>query len=215
MGFETRKAYMESKPREERQFTAEVELRDGVAGAAGLNLTGYASMTGVPYEVNDMFGSYTETVERGAFKKALSEKQDVRLLVNHDGVPIARTKSGTLNLSEDERGLRVDAPDLDGGSPLVQTVRSAMQRGDLDQMSFGFQAVRQEWSEDYSQRSIREVKLFDVSVVTYPAAPTTEAAMRDGDEPPETAIVVAPKIGQRSLSTFQALRDALDLDKPA
>ena len=212
MTFETRKQFVESKPREVRQFTADVEVRDGDE-AGGLNLTGYASMTGVPYEVNDAFGSYTETITRGAFAKALSERHDVRLLVNHDGIPIARTKSGTLNLAEDEQGLRVDAPDLDGSSPLVQTVRSAMKRGDLDQMSFGFQAVRQEWNKDYTQRSIREVKLFDVSVVTYPASPTTEASIR-GEEPAEP-IVTAPKIGQRSLSTFQALRDALDLDKPA
>jgi HK97 family phage prohead protease len=211
--FETRKAFVESKPREERQFTTEVEFRDGDEGT-GLHLTGYASLTGVPYEVNDMFGSYTETVQRGAFKKALREKDDTRLLVNHEGIPIARTKSGTLKLSEDEQGLHVDAPSLDGESPLVQTVRSAMKRGDLDQMSFAFQATRQEWNEDYSQRTIREVRLFDVSVVTYPASPSTEASLR-GEELPEPTIVVAPQIGQRSLVTFQAMRDALDLDKPA
>ena len=205
MEFETRKAFVESKPRELRQFSAHVEMRDGQD--TGLNLTGYASVADTPYEVNDMFGSYTETITRGAFAKALSERQDVRLLVNHEGIPIARTKSGTLQLAEDDRGLRVDAPDLDGDSPLVQTIRSAMKRGDLDEMSFAFQATRQEWNEDYTQRTIREVRLFDVSVVTYPANPATSATMRS-----DTHKVLEQRIGKAlSAANVETLQNVLDL----
>jgi Caudovirus prohead serine protease len=63
----------------------------------------------------------------------------------------------------------------------VQEIRSAMNRGDLDQMSIGFRVRDEEWSSDYSQRSIKEIELFDVSVVTYPASPTTTASLRSFD----------------------------------
>jgi phage head maturation protease len=56
-----------------------------------------------------------------------------------------------------------------------------MERGDLDEMSFAFQVIRQEWSPDYTQRDITEVKLFDVSVVTYPANPATSVGLRAAD----------------------------------
>jgi HK97 family phage prohead protease len=151
-----------------------LELRSGDAGV--LRMTGYASLTNSPYAVTDFLGEYQETIQRGAFSNAVGT-DDVRLLLNHDGLPLARTKSGTLSLDEDERGLRIDAQ-LDGDSPQVQSIASAMKRGDLDQMSFAFQALRQAWSPDYMQRNISEVKLFDVSVVTYPANPATSAALR-------------------------------------
>lgn len=143
-----------------------------------VGLRGYASTTEEPYPVTDWLGEYHETICRGAFTKALQERQDVRLLVNHDGIPVARTKSGTMALNEDERGLLVDVPSLDVASPLVQSLRSAMQRGDIDQMSFSFRATRQEWNEDYTERFVREVKLYDVSVVTYPANEGTDVKLR-------------------------------------
>lgn len=171
---EARRAfYADNRLREQRRQPVQVRSTD----AGTLAIDGYASVTDAPYVVSDWLGDYTETISRGAFAKALAERDDVRLLFNHDGVPLARTKSGTLDLEEDDRGLRVSA-ELDGSSPLVQTVRSAMERGDLDEMSFAFQATRQEWNEDYTIRTIREVKLFDVSVVTYPANPATSVKMR-------------------------------------
>jgi len=174
---QTRAAFYAAAPREQRRQPFQVrEAGDG----NGLSFSGYASVTDTPYKVTDWLGDYTETITRGAFAKSLAERDDVRLLVNHDGIPIARTKSGTLTLDEDDHGLRAEA-DLDGSSPLVQSVRSAMARGDLDQMSFAFQATRQEWNEDYTQRTIREVKMFDVSVVTYPASDSTSAYLRATD----------------------------------
>jgi hypothetical protein len=165
-----------SQLRETRSLNVhDLQMRSNDDGS--LTFSGYASMTGVPYAVNDLLGEYQETIARGAFTKALQENDDVRLLVNHEGIPLARTKSGTLVLSEDENGLRCEAQ-LDQSSPLVQTIRSAMRRGDLDQMSFAFAVVRQEWSQDYTQRTINECRLFDVSVVTYPASPSTTADLR-------------------------------------
>lgn len=165
-----------SQLRETRSVAVrDLEMRSNTDGS--ITFAGYASMTGVPYRVADHLGEYDETIERGAFTKALAEADDVRLLVNHEGVPLARTKSGTLSLVEDEIGLRAEAQ-LDPSSPLVQTIRSAMDRGDLDQMSFAFSVVRQTWSPDYAARAIAEVRLFDVSVVTYPASPSTSANLR-------------------------------------
>lgn len=182
---DVRKAYYGARPQESRMVLAAPEVRE--VTEAGFTLVGYASVTDAPYEVQDWLGSYTETIARGAFGKALQESQDVRLLVNHDGIPLARTRSGTLALREimnplddpqgrGQTGLWCDAQ-VDATSPLAQTVRSAMMRGDLSEMSFAFQATRQEWNEDYSQRTVTECRLYDVSVVTYPANPATSAQM--------------------------------------
>ena len=174
--------------RETRAFHVRpVELRkDGADAATGLQ--GYASVTEVPYVVRDWLGEYTEVIRSGAFSKTLSERDDVRLLLNHEGLPLARTKSGTLELreitagaddpqGEDQTGLWVDA-ELDAEQGLARDVKRALARGDLDEMSFAFQVIRQEWSPDYSQRDILEVKLFDVSVVTYPANAATSVGLR-------------------------------------
>ena len=150
---------------ETRKFAAsDVEVRETSDGS--LRFTGYASITERAYEVGD----FEETIARGAFKRTLSESPDVVLLLNHDGLPLARTKSGTLTLSEDARGLRVDA-DLNPNDPDVQRVRPKLERGDVDEMSFAFRATDQEWNEDYSQRLIRGVTIHkgDVSIVTYGA----------------------------------------------
>lgn len=137
---------------------------------------GVASVVDTPYVVRDVFGEYQETIARGAFSKTLKEKADVRLLINHDGTPLARTKSKTLTLTA-APDLRAVA-DLDPSNPKVQEIRSAMTRGDMDQMSIGFRVHRQEWNGDYTERTIKEIELFDVSVVTYPASPTTSASVR-------------------------------------
>jgi hypothetical protein len=122
-------------------------------------------------------GWYTETVKPGAFKRTLGQAPDVRLLINHAGLPLARTTSGTLMLEEDHRGLRVSAQ-LDPTDPDVQSIIPKMRRGDLNQMSFGFSTIEDSWSQDMSQRSMIALDLNDgdASVVTYPAnrtAPTS------------------------------------------
>lgn len=163
--------------RETRSFTvADLELRDGTGG---FTFEGVASVVNTGYHVRDQWGDYTETILPGAFNRTLKQKADVRLLVNHSGVPLARSKSGTLTLTADPN-LRATAT-LDPSNPTVQEIRSAMNRGDLDQMSIGFRVRDEEWSSDYSQRSIKEIELFDVSVVTYPASPTTTAQLRSFD----------------------------------
>lgn len=149
-------------------------------------LDGYATVYDYRYDVagGPEMNGFTELVARGAAKKS-AEEADVRLLVNHGGVALARTKSGTMTLESDDIGLRVRA-ELDPANPVVAELRSAMDRGDMDEMSFAFRAINDEWSPDYRERTIREVKLFDVSVVTFPANPATVAQLRDSTEPVES-----------------------------
>lgn len=145
-----------------------------------ITFDGIASVVETPYTVRDALGEYNETIAKGAFTRTLKAKADVRLLVNHTGVPLARTKSNTLDLTA-EPHLRAVAT-LDPANPTVQEVRSAMARGDLDQMSIGMRVTRQEWNGDYTARHIKEAELFDVSVVTNPASPTTTATLRSVDQ---------------------------------
>lgn len=181
------KARAERQPREQRAF-GNFEFRDASDGGGGGTLVGYASVTEQSYTMQDWLGPYEEVVRAGAFTKTLSENDDVRLLINHEGIPLARTKSGTLRLREilspkddpqkrDQTGLWVEA-DLASDSGLVNDMKSAMRRGDADDMSMAFQVVKQEWSTDFDYRSIQEVKLFDVSLVTFPANPATSASLR-------------------------------------
>ena len=161
----------------------DVELTGSPDGTGGESLTfrGYASVTDSPYTVEDWLGEYTETVARGAFARTLAQGADVPLKLNHSGITLARTKSGTMRLAEDSVGLHVQA-DLDPSSPEVQTLRSAMQRGDVDEMSFAFRVTGQTWSPDYTERSITEVDLNkgDVSVVNFGANPATNGATLRG-----------------------------------
>jgi hypothetical protein len=159
---------------ERRTFTVQdVEARQAEDGT--MRLRGYAAVfndASVPLP-------FKETIAPGAFRKTLSETPDVRLLINHEGLPLARTKNGTLTLSEDGRGLFMDAiiADTTEGRDLYKLV----ERGDVDQMSFAFRVIRQKWSEDRSVRTLTEVSLADgdVSVVTYPAYPTTTVEARE------------------------------------
>lgn len=162
---------------ENRSFTfAAVEERNSNDNDT-LLFTGYASVFDKPYGVRDSRGQYNETIKPGAFKKTLQEQDDVRFLVNHDGIPLARTSSGTLQLEEDDYGLFVRA-ELDPSNPTVAEVASAMKRGDLNEMSFAFAAIKDNFDQSGENREVNEARLFDVSVVTYPANPWAGAKLR-------------------------------------
>ena len=159
-------------------FSAVEERKDNDNNT--LLFTGYASVFDKPYGVRDGRGQYNETIKQGAFKKTLKEQDDVRFLVNHDGIPLARTSSGTLQLEEDEYGLFVRA-ELDPANPTVAEVSSAMKRGDLNEMSFAFAAIKDNFDNSGENREVNEARLFDVSVVTYPANPWAGAKLRGID----------------------------------
>ena len=190
---------------------SDVEQKDEEDGL--ISFSGYASVFDYSYPVNDMRGTYLENVAHGAFAKTLQEKDDVKLLVNHEGIPLARTKSNTLNLIEDERGLKVEAR-LDPANPKVAEVASAMKRNDLNEMSFAFQAIKDEFNEAGDERTIREAKLYDVSVVTTPASDATVAKIRGVDLPAlQNALAEARNDEQVNadviLSTIEQLQDLL------
>lgn len=143
----------------------------------GNTLIGYAAIFDSPSEPLP----WIEYVRRGAFTKTINDGADVRLLIDHEGVPLARSKSGTLSLMEDDRGLRVEA-ELDPTNPDAARIMSAMRRGDISQMSFAFRTIKDSWNMDRTSRELREVQLFDVSVVTFPAYEATVAELRNSKE---------------------------------
>jgi hypothetical protein len=163
---------------------SQFELRESAGASKTLTFEGYACITETPYEMQDWAGPYTEIVRHGAFAKTLSDGADVAFLINHEGMTLARTKSGTLQLSEDDKGL-LSLAELDPTNLYVQALRSAVERGDMDEMSFAFWVMRQQWSPDYDQRDILEVKIHqgDVSAVNYGANGATggTVSMRHAD----------------------------------
>jgi len=134
--------------------------------------------------MGDFFGSFREFIAAGAFTKTLKDGADVRALVNHNpDYVLGRTKSGTLSLREDDHGLWMDIQPP--GTRWAEDLMTTMKRGDVDGSSFGFQVIRDRWGngeaddgEKVDERTILEAKLFDVSVVTFPAYPQTEAQVR-------------------------------------
>lgn len=131
-------------------------------------------------------GLFREVIRPGAFRSALERGDDVTLNINHnDNFLLARTKSGTLQLSEDETGLKIRS-ELDVSDPDVARLVPKMRRGDMSEMSFAFSIPDggQEWSESadgMDVREIRDVMLHDVSVVATPAYGGTSIALRSRD----------------------------------
>jgi HK97 family phage prohead protease len=190
----------------ERRSVAVSEFEFREAGDS-LALTGYASVFDEPYEVyGGPPSGWLEIVDRRAFDKTLRSKPDVHLLINHEGMPLARTKSGTLRLSTDSKGLMVEA-DLDRRDPDVQRLETKMGRGDMDQMSFAFRVIRQEWNDDESERRMVEVSIDrgDVSVVNFGANPATSSSLRSllSALEDESVLAEARSIGPQQLIEAQ------------
>ncbi|MGQ4513689.1 HK97 family phage prohead protease [Streptomyces sp. DW26H14] len=159
-----------------------------------LMLTGYASVFGNSYPV--MGGpplGWNERVDSHAFDATLAAKPDLHLLINHAGMPLARTKSGTLQLATDSTGLHVEAA-LDPSDPDVQRLAPKMDRGDMDEMSFAFRVKDDEWSDDYTERLLKEVSLHkgDVSVVNFGANPATSAELNSAADALEFLAALDP-----------------------
>ena len=157
------------------KYGENVELRTAEVRAAGddsLVIEGYAAN----FEQRTDLGYFKEEIARGAFDDVMED--DVRLLLNHEGAPMARTTNGTLELSIDDTGLKYRAAlaDTQDGRDLYKLIK----RGDISQSSFAFTIAEQEWSEDRSVRKVvKMARLLDVSPVTYAAYPTTSVAARE------------------------------------
>lgn len=158
---------------------------DGESGGAGWTFTGHATVFNTRYAIGDpLRWGWWEEFDAGAVDRALDEEQDVRLLVDHDPSKLlARTASKTLDLAKDKRGLAVEAQPAD--TTVGRDVRTLMERGDLDQMSLAFVTKKDAWEalDDGSElRTILDVDLYDVSVVTFPANPDTDAQVQANAE---------------------------------
>lgn len=151
------------------------------ADDGSLTIEGYFAVFGGTYQ---MGAGVTETIRKGAFSKTLDG--DIRALINHDtALVLGRTTAGTLELREDDHGLwgriSINPNDTDAVN-LYERVK----RGDVSQCSFGFDIIGRE-TEQLAGGSIRvtltEVKLYEVSVVTFPAYDSTsvEARQKDSD----------------------------------
>jgi uncharacterized protein len=136
-------------------------------------LTGYAAL----YNVRTDLYWCQELIKPGAFTRAIAEKQDVRHLINHDAnLVLGRTSAGTTELSEDSKGLKFRT--LLPETSFAQDLFVSVQRGDINECSFGFYAMETVWREeqdpqnpDYELciREIEDLDLFDISTVTFPA----------------------------------------------
>lgn len=159
--------------------------RDEDSGAPTFD--GHASVFGQPTLIGSRDFGFVEQIAPGAFDNVLDN--DVRLLVNHTGLPLARTTNGTLTLSQDDHGLRnvAQIAATSQGNDVV----TLLERGDVSQQSFGFTiaADGQEWSKYESKsdddldgmemRTVTNVgQLFDTSIVTFPAYPGATGSMR-------------------------------------
>ena len=159
----------------------EFELRDASADStAGMHFSGYAAVFDSPSEPLP----FIERITRGAFSQSLASRNEIKLFVNHDTTRVLASKrSGTLRLSEDAYGLRVEAdlpPTTDGNDLAI-----LMRRGDVDSMSFGFSVPSggDSWSNDGATRQLNEVRLHEVSIVTaFPAYQATTASVRSLDQ---------------------------------
>jgi HK97 family phage prohead protease len=161
----------ESKEPEVRTNSVDFEVR---AEGDGMSFTGYASVFNSPSE--DL-GGFVEYVAPGAFKRSLQSRNEVKLLWNHDsGEPLASLRGGTMQLVEDERGLKVTAqlPNTTRGRDVAELLRTNV----ISEMSFGFNVIKDNWSRDGQTRTLESVRLFEVSVVSFGAYKATEATVR-------------------------------------
>lgn len=157
------------------------EVRAAPAAENGeLRFEGYAAVFN---SFSEDLGGFREMILPGAFSNGMND--DVRCLLNHDpNYVLGRNKAGTLKLEQDERGLKfeVTAPDTAWARDLYKSV----QRGDIDQCSFGFSVMPdgETWRRTPTgdERILSDLRLYDVSIVTYPAYPDTTAGVRSAAE---------------------------------
>ena len=156
-----------SKEREIRTLDINPELR--AIDETGMRFSGYAAIFN---SASRDLGGFVEFIKPGAFARSLASRNKIMLLWNHDtSAPLASTRNGSLTLREDERGLFVEAtlPDTTLGRDIAAQVRSGL----TDSMSFGFQVKRDSWNTRGDQRTLEDVALFEVSLVTSEAYAAT------------------------------------------
>ena len=181
---------------ETREFEFDLELREE---GDEMSLTGYAALFN---SRSENLGGFTEVIAPGAFSRSLKSRADIKLLWNHEtSAVMGSTRAGTLKLTEDEKGLRVEAslPNTTHG----RDARELIKRGDVNGFSFGFSIPGKggdAWNSEGTERTLRSVKLHEVSLTPFPAYTATNgtASVRGLD-----------KIAQRAEVDADVLADAL------
>jgi HK97 family phage prohead protease len=145
----------------------------------GFTLEGYAAVFGSTTRIDSWEGTFDERIARNAFTKTLKERTPVMQFDHgHDiatgSVPIAAIDT----VREDKHGLFVSARMFD--NPRVEPIRQAIAGGAIDGMSFRFRVTREEWDEtgDVPLRTIRELELFELGPVVFPAYAATSVGVR-------------------------------------
>lgn len=170
-----------------------LQTRDGT-GNEPVVISGYAAVFNSKTSIGDFF---EEVIAPGAFARTISENGDIRALFNHNWDHVlGRTKNGTLKVEEDTRGLKfeVELPN----TSLARDLAESLRRGDINQCSFGFYATNDTW--DYAVepavRTLNEIELYEISVVSIPAYEDTEVSLRSKeiDEQVEKRIKILNQI---------------------
>lgn len=178
---------------ERRKVAVEVRAEKDDEGVR--SFVGYAAVFDSPSE--DL-GGFREVILPGAFDRALKERHDVRALVNHNpDLILGRTKAGTLDLKADKRGLLSTI--RPGDTQAARDAATSIERGDIDGMSFAFRVLSDDWRTEDGEplREVRDLQLYDVSVVSYPAYAETQVDLRAvsvGREALDKAATVAAEI---------------------
>ena len=159
----------------ERRLLGAVELRAEGDGDAMPTIVGHAAVFD---SLSENLGGWRERIAPGAFAATLAE-DDIRALINHSSnAVLGRNVAGTLQLAEDRDGLsvRIEPPDTGYARDLVTSIR----RGDVSGMSIGFRTLSDEWNMEDGEpvRTLKAVRLYDVSPVTFPAYPQTDVGLR-------------------------------------
>jgi len=179
---------------ETRHIPAELEVRET---ETGMTFSGYAAVWDAPSAPLP----FTERIQRGAFSRSIRSRNDIKMLWNHEsGEILGSTRGGTLTLREDDKGLLVSAelPNTSRGRDVAELLR----RNDVDSMSFGFTVPKggDEWSEDGSERTLKSVRLLEVSVVPWPAYEATAGT---------TSVRGLDRLAKRASIDPDALADAI------
>ena len=175
---EERKSAMATAER----ITMNAEVRAVATDDGSLKIAGYAATFN--QEAENL--SFREQIAPGAFTRSLESADPIFLLVNHqsDQLPLASTQSGTLKLTQDKVGLRMEA-NLDPANPRAAELASALTRGDVNKMSFAFSINPGGESRDGGVRTITDCTLYEVSVVNMPAYDSTQVGMRSVEDEAE------------------------------
>lgn len=186
-------------------------------------ITGEPIIYHTQYEVHDAAGVFLEEIRYGSMRGC--DTRECKFLINHnsDGIALASVAAGTLTLTDTPKALTCSMR-LDARSQLANDVSSAIARSDMNAMSIGMKVSQDQWSSDYSERSISGLsKLLDVSVVNWAASPTTSISVAErmfAGMAPESRALLTKLVRQANMelregktisaATAQKLQQALD-----